>query len=148
MSVTDIEYVPKACAYVTRNGGGELLVFQGPNHEGWEIPKGTIEPGEAPRLAVEREVAEESGIEEVRAVRALDTDVWTRRAGERKYVRHFFHVPVEEQRDRWVHTVTSDGAERSQRFRFEWVDLPTTRQFALSLNDHLDDSGRIDPSGE
>jgi 8-oxo-dGTP pyrophosphatase MutT (NUDIX family) len=132
-------YVPKACVYVTRGGGSQLLVFEADGHEDLQVPKGTIEPGESPWTAARREVAEESGLR-LQTLRRVASDVWPRRRG-RLYLRQFFHADVDEPRDAWTHVVTGDGAERGERFHYSWVDLPTSRRFALSLDDYL---GRID----
>jgi 8-oxo-dGTP pyrophosphatase MutT (NUDIX family) len=131
----DATYVPKACAYVTRNGD-ELLVFERPDHDGLQVPKGTIEPDEPIRRALVREVVEESGLRALGAKSHQVTDVWTRRRN-RRYVRHFFHVRVHEPRDRWTHTVLGDGRERGSEFEYEWVELPTDREFALALDDYV-----------
>lgn len=141
MTPTRGTYVRKACAYITRNGGSELLVFRGPDHDGLQIPKGTVEPGETPAAAVRREIAEESGLA-VDSAHPLVADVWTRRrAPLKKYVRHFFHADVEEPRDEWTHVVAGDGPERGSTFEFFWTDLPPEYAFALSLDDYLPNLG-------
>jgi ADP-ribose pyrophosphatase YjhB (NUDIX family) len=129
------KYVQKSCAYVTRDTD-ELLVFEGPEHDGMQIPKGTIEPGETPREAVRREVAEESGLEDLRSVRKLAKDVWQRREA-RWYVRHFFQVDVRERRDRWTHKVTGEGDERGIEYEFRWVEVPPAHEFALALDEYV-----------
>lgn len=137
MSDRGVTHVEKACAYVTRNGS-ELLVFDGPEHDGLQIPKGTIEPSESPREALCREVIEESGLATFEGVDHLVTDVWKRRESPPKlYVRNFFHVPVLGARDEWTHTVTGAGEERGTAFELSWVDLPTDAAFALDLDDYL-----------
>ncbi|WP_435178722.1 NUDIX hydrolase [Halorussus sp. AFM4] len=137
MAAKSVTYVQKACAYITR-GDGELLVFEGPEHDGLQIPKGTVESGEDPRTAVLREVAEESDLGAVGPTRHLTTDVWTRRRSPpKRYVRHFFHATVHEPRDSWTHTVTGEGEERGAEFEFSWVDLPASEEFALELDDYV-----------
>ena len=135
--MTDVTYVQKACAYVTRETG-ELLVFEGPGHDGLQIPKGTLESGESPREALFREVREESGLTALHAPTHLATDVWTRRESKR-YVRHFFHATVHEPRDRWIHTVTDGGEEHGAEFEFRWIRpaTATDRAFALDLDDYV-----------
>jgi ADP-ribose pyrophosphatase YjhB (NUDIX family) len=129
--------VPKACAYITRDAE-ELLVFEGPDHDGLQIPKGTVEPDEPPREAVHREIVQESGIRASESPRRLTIDLWQRRASPpRYYVRHFFHVSVTESRDRWNHTVTGEGSERGLEYEFSWVELPPSEEFALSLDDYV-----------
>ena len=137
--MTDVTYVQKACAYVTRETG-ELLVFEGPGHDGLQIPKGTLEPGESPREALFREVREESGLGTLNGPTHLATDVWTRRESPpKRYVRHFFHATVHEPRDRWTHTVTDGGGEHGAEFAFRWIRpaTATDRAFALDLDDYV-----------
>jgi len=130
-------YVRKACAYVTRESG-ELLVFEGPDHEGYQIPKGTVEGNETPREAVYREIAEESGLGRVGPVRHLASDVWCRRPSPpRWYVRSFFHARVHDARDRWSHVVTDGGAEHGHEFAFSWVRPGTDLDFALDLDGYV-----------
>ncbi len=61
------EFVGKVAAIVIREGidGTELLVFDHPLEDGGisvQLPAGTIEPNEAPELAVVRELLEEAGV--------------------------------------------------------------------------------------
>jgi len=137
MSNQKINHVQKACAYITRNSS-ELLVFEGPRHDGLQIPKGTVERGERPVEAVYRETAEESGLAAVTQFRHLVTDIWTRRESPpKRYVRNFYHAPVYESRDAWTHTVTGTGEERGTEYEFSWVDIHTDESFALDLDDYL-----------
>jgi len=130
--------VPKACAYITRDGD-ELLVFEGPGHDGLQIPKGTVESDETPREAVRREIAEESGLNPSTQPRRLTMDLWQRRAAPpRYYVRSFFHISVAESRDHWTHTVHGEGSERGCEYEFSWETLPVGEEFALDLDDYLD----------
>ncbi|MFC4542764.1 NUDIX domain-containing protein [Halosolutus amylolyticus] len=146
--MTDVTYVQKACAYITR-APGELLVFEGPGHDGLQIPKGTLESGESPREALFREVMEESGLGTLSGTRHLATDVWTRRRSPpRRYVRHFFHARVHEPRDRWTHTVTDGGGEHGAEFDLYWVDPTTAREFALDLDDYVSLLPSADRAGE
>jgi len=143
MADENVTYVTKACAYIVRDGS-ELLVFEGPGHDGLQIPKGTVEGGETPREAVYREVIEESGIATFGQLNHLVTDVWTRRESPpRRYVRHFYAVTVHEPRDAWTHTVTGSGAERGTEFDCFWVERPTEATFALDLDDYVHALGGV-----
>lgn len=135
--MTSVTYVQKACSYVTRRTG-ELLVFEGPEHDGLQIPKGTVETGESPREALVREVREESGLGALSGPTHLTTDVWTRRESPpKRYVRHFFHATVHEPRDRWTHTVRDGGEEHGAEFDLYWVRPRTDREFALELDEYV-----------
>jgi putative (di)nucleoside polyphosphate hydrolase len=133
----DTTYVQKACAYITRETG-ELLVFEGPGHEGLQIPKGTLEGDESPRDGLFREVREESGLVTLQGTEHLTTDVWVRRRSPPKcYVRHFFHATVHEPREEWTHTLTDGGEEHGAEFEFRWVDPRADHDFALDLDDYV-----------
>ncbi|WP_255195073.1 NUDIX hydrolase [Halorarius litoreus] len=136
MNRAESTFVQKACAYLTRPTG-ELLVFESPEHDGLQIPKGTVESGETPREAVFREVAEESGLGAFGEVRQLASDVWLRRDS-RWYVRHFFHSVVHDAPDSWTHTITDGGGEDGLEFEFSWVDPATAGAFALDLDEYVD----------
>lgn len=137
MSEQEVTHVKKSCAYITRNDS-ELLVFEGPGHEGLQIPKGTVEAGEVPREAVSREIIEESGLATFGELRHVATDVWKRRESPpKRYVRSFYHVPVHETRDEWTHVVTGTGEEVGAEFEFFWLELPTDATFALDLDDYV-----------
>lgn len=139
MNEPETTYVGKACAYITR-GGSELLVFEGPGHDGLQIPKGTIEAGEDPRAAVYREVREESGLATLSSVDHVATDVWMRRESPPKaYVRHFYHARIHEPRDEWTHVVHDGGDEHGSEFAFSWIGIEEARRrgFALDLNDYV-----------
>ncbi|SIR67135.1 NUDIX hydrolase [Natronorubrum thiooxidans] len=132
-----VTHVQKACAYITRQTG-ELLVFDGPGHEGLQIPKGTLEPGESPLEALFREVIEETGLGTLNSTTHLTTDVWTRRESPpKRYVRHFFHATVHEPRDQWIHTVMDGGDEHGSEFDLHWVQPTTAEEFALDLDDYV-----------
>lgn len=138
MPSRNVTHSKKACAYITRDRS-QLLVFEGPGHDGYQIPKGTVEPGETPTEAVYREAVEETGLASFGGFRHLVTDIWLRRESPpKRYVRSFFHATVHEPRDSWTHTVTGSGEERGARFEFSWLDLPTDAPFALDLDDYLD----------
>ncbi len=139
----DITYVPKVCAYITRTGSDgdqrELLVFEGPEHDGLQVPKGTIEDEETPREALRREVQEESGISTFDSVQHLTSDVWTRRhSPPKRYKRHFFHATVDVDRDEWTHTVSGEGEETGLEFEYYWVECPPDSEFALALDEYVD----------
>jgi 8-oxo-dGTP pyrophosphatase MutT (NUDIX family) len=62
----------KVTAFVVRKlvSGRELLILQAPT-AGYQLPAGTVNPGETPAVAVLREVAEETGLVEV----VIDTEI-------------------------------------------------------------------------
>lgn len=74
----------KVTAFATRGSGGstELLVFAHPT-AGVQLPAGTVEIGEAPEIAVLRELREESGLADVALVGALGVETLLLPEGER-----------------------------------------------------------------
>ena len=67
----------KVTAFVTRStpAGDDLLLFEHP-HAGIQIPAGTVEAGEAPEDAVQREATEETGLDGLALRSGLGTDDW------------------------------------------------------------------------
>jgi 8-oxo-dGTP pyrophosphatase MutT (NUDIX family) len=129
--------VRKVCAYVTRRSN-ELLVFDGPGHDRPQVPKGTIEGDEPPQVALHREIREETGLEPDRAPTHVASDVWVRRHHPpRRYLRHFYHVPIEESRDAWTHVVTGTGEEVGAEFSFTWRSFDEVEPLALDLDDYV-----------
>ncbi len=142
MRTAEATYVDKVCAYITRNRDDshtrELLVFEGPEHDGLQVPKGTIEDDETPREALHREVQEETGLATLQSPSHLVSDVWTRRRSPpKRYRRHFFQATVDHHRDEWTHVVTGDGEEVGLEFECMWVEVPPAAEFALALDDYI-----------
>lgn len=74
----------KVTAFVIRRlaTGEELLILEHPT-AGFQLPAGTVNPGETPRVAVLREVAEETGLSEVyfeKLLRSEDTTLGNNQA--------------------------------------------------------------------
>ncbi|MGH2806764.1 MAG: NUDIX hydrolase [Actinomycetota bacterium] len=70
--------------------GGQILLLRRRDLDVWECPGGGVEPGEAPRAALHREVREETGIEiEIDRL----TGLYLRRAGS-LLVMQFFCSPL------------------------------------------------------
>lgn len=132
--------VEKVYAYVTRSNADAktVLAFRHPHPDGGvQVPKGTVEAGEAPREAVVRELGEESGLEATESVEHFESDEWSNPTEPRTYRRHFFHVVVTEARDEWTHRVTGSGPDEGMTFRYFWVD-PQTVELAGDMGDYLD----------
>ena len=86
-----IETSAGGVVYRRESGVVYFLLIRDP-YENWGLPKGHLERGETPEQTAVREVAEETGIQEVELRRALDTIDWFFRDGAdliHKYC-HFF----------------------------------------------------------
>ena len=117
----------RVVAYITREGekGRELLVFDDPEHPetGVQLPAGRLDPGEGLEPALLREIAEESGLENVRVVRELPD---FESHYESRYENHGFQVVAnEELPDEWEHVVYGDGDDAGWTFRYRWVTIMT-----------------------
>lgn len=130
--------IGKAYGYVTRVRGGvtQALVFRHPDPAGgYQIPKGTIEPGETAEQAVLRELWEETGLRDLRLVREVAVDLYTWE-GE-LHERHFFHLTCDEPRDAWDHAVSGAGEETGLVFSYFWVSAPDEVPLLANHGDYL-----------
>ena len=118
----------KACACLV-DARGRLLVFRHPGDGNTQLPKGTIEPGESPEVAVRRELLEESGIDFTGALQPLGTLDRECEAGvEGNSQRHaeLWHLLVMRAEaplpESFVHRATGSPEEEGLVFSFRWLD--------------------------
>jgi len=104
--------VAKACPVVLRDD--KILAFAHPL-AGWQLVKGTVEPGEEPGAAAVRELGEEAGVEgrirrELGQSEQIDQgQIW-----------HFFLVEAGDLPDQWIFRCADDGGHD---FAFFWHRL-------------------------
>lgn len=116
---------PKALAAVLRGPAAtrELLIFRHPL-TGDQLPKGTIEPGEAPAAAAIRELREESGLQ-LSAPRPFGT--WVRPWAPGYDAPQLWHLFSFEAPpglpDSWSHAAEGSPAEAGLIFAYRWVPL-------------------------
>jgi ADP-ribose pyrophosphatase YjhB (NUDIX family) len=115
----------RVVAYITRDThhGRELLVFEDPQHlhMGLQVPAGRLDAGEELEAALLREIAEESGLENVRVVGELPG---FEHHYKNRYENHGFHVVVDGQSpDEWEHVVLGEGDDAGLTFSFRWVPI-------------------------
>lgn len=123
----------KVVAYIYRikNGNKEILVFDHRHQPeaGTQVIGGTLEPGEDLEVALLREIAEESGL-------LLDKKDIRKKIGETHYARkdipeinhrHYFAIQNNNLKDKWAHTVLSDGADNGLIFDFFWLTIPEAK---------------------
>ncbi|WP_193075571.1 NUDIX hydrolase [Pseudomonas sp. FME51] len=107
----------KSCPVVLRNREEiEILAFQHPI-AGLQLVKGTIEPGENPREAAVRELAEEAGILAVEIT--SDLGLWKSDYQDQIWSFHLCKV-AHETPDKWVYHTADDGGHD---FNFFWNPL-------------------------
>ena len=115
----------RVVAYVTRERGGptELLTIEHKNmpEEGVQVPAGRVDHGEDLVRAVHREVAEETGLDDVRVVRKLPG---FEAEYESPHESHAFHLVAEaETPDTWEHEVRGEGADAGLVYVCRWLPL-------------------------
>jgi 8-oxo-dGTP pyrophosphatase MutT (NUDIX family) len=120
--------IPKACACMV-DARGRLLVFRHPEDGNMQLPKGTIEPGESPEVAVRRELLEESGIDYAGALQSLGTLERECEAGvegnthRHPQLWHLFLMRAEGRvPETFVHTATGSPEEEGLVFTFSWLE--------------------------
>jgi 8-oxo-dGTP pyrophosphatase MutT (NUDIX family) len=119
--------VHKACACLV-DARGRLLVFHHPGDRSMQLPKGTVEAGEAPEDAVRRELLEESGIDFQDALQALGTMHRECEAGiEGNILRHaqLWHLYLMRHTgslpERFDHVAVGSPEEDGLVFSFSWL---------------------------
>ena len=121
----------RVVAYVTREGLGrlELLTIEHWDmpEAGIQVPAGRVDRAESLEQGVKREVAEETGLEDVRVVAKLpdfEADY------ESPHVSHAFHLVAEaETPGTWEHEVHGEGSDAGLVYICRWV--PLTRDLRL-----------------
>jgi 8-oxo-dGTP pyrophosphatase MutT (NUDIX family) len=114
-------HVRKAFAYVTRRapGGHELLVFVSLDEpEGFEVPKGAVNPGETFEEGARRELFEEAGLENLVVLAELGT-TWY---GEEE--QRFFHFAAPSGAPaRFSHTVTGCDGDAGEVYDLRFLPI-------------------------
>lgn len=130
--------IPKACACLV-DARGRLLVFRHPEDGNMQLPKGTIEPGESPEVAVRRELLEESGIAYAGALHSLGTLDRECEAGvegnthRHPQLWHLFLMRADSALpETFEHTATGSPEEEGLVFLFSWLNAgDSIEDFAL-----------------
>jgi 2-phosphosulfolactate phosphatase len=133
----------KALAYVTREREGriELLVFEHADHpeSGLQVPAGTLDVGEDPEWGALREVAEETGLRELRVVRQLRTHTLYAPWAGAHHERHIYHLELTgDAPDEWTHIVSAGGEDRGMRFACRWHDIAEPLELAGRQGEYLE----------
>lgn len=112
----------KVFTYVTQRvrGATYLLVFESLDEPGFEVPKGSVEPGESLDNAVRREVFEESGVIDLHIITELGTAEWEDEE------QHFFHAEVYSvDFGEFLHRVTGNDVDEGFYYKYWWLEIDT-----------------------
>jgi 8-oxo-dGTP pyrophosphatase MutT (NUDIX family) len=114
-------HVRKAFAYVTRRAvsGHELLVFRSLDEpEGFEVPKGAVNPGETFGEGARRELFEETGLENLAVLAELGT-TWYGNEEQR-----FFHFAAPSGAPaHFSHTVTGCDGDAGEVYDLRFLPI-------------------------
>jgi 8-oxo-dGTP diphosphatase len=115
----------RVVAYITRDRHGrtELLTIEHKDlpEAGIQVPAGRVDPGETLEQGVLREVAEETGLDDVHVVRGLPE---FEAEYENPYESYAFHLVSEsETSDSWEHPVHGEGSDAGLVYVCRWVPL-------------------------
>lgn len=136
-----IPFSEKVMAYIVRRGAAvtEILVFDHVDmpEAGVQLPAGTIDNGEIPRMAAIREVHEETGLSDFSSIIFLGSHFYYYWPPKTLLKRYCFLFVSEDKRDEWVHVVQGAGEDAQMRFRIYWLpinhSLRLTSDFGLYL---------------
>ncbi len=126
----------KILAYITRQRGNqnELLVFEHLDFPdaGVQVPKGTVEPGEATDSAARREVHEETGLTKLDGLQRIGATIQPPfvEGGESEEWNFFAMRMDGDVPDSWTHLVGGKGDDEGVRFRYYWLPLDPSLELA------------------
>ncbi len=132
----------RVAAYVVRRRAvPELLVFDhvGLPEAGTQIPAGGVQPGEDLEQAVLREVAEETGLSDVRVINRIAVDHRPHPRTRHPRRTTFFRLDAgTDTLDAWTHRVAGTGDDHGLKFACHFVALPLEKPLADKQDAWLD----------
>lgn len=122
--------IQKVGIFVIRNSSArraELLLFTHVDYPDApiQIPGGTIEAGEDPYAAAQRELAEESGLSGLPLIRHLGVSEAVAPIDAKTILqRHCYLFDGSGIADHWIHTVDGGEEDTGLRFEYRWHAIP------------------------
>ncbi|QDK41977.1 NUDIX hydrolase [Bacteriovorax stolpii] len=127
----DMKEKTKVIAYIFRKGRSEVLVF---NHAdfpeaGTQVVGGTLEEGEDFKIALAREVLEESGLTiDPSSFIKIGETTYHRKDKPEVNFRHYFSFVSDALPERWSNIVKSDGEDNGMIFDFFWLPIEEAKR--------------------
>lgn len=131
--------IQKVGIFVIRNNPGhaaELLLFTHVDYPDApiQIPGGTIEAGEDPYAAAQRELKEESGLSGLPLIRYLGISETISSADTKTVLqRHYYLLDGTGIGDHWIHIVDGGEEDTGLRFEYRWHNIPLEFRLANDL---------------
>lgn len=132
----------KVVAYICRfhDGLWELLVF---DHDpefadaGTQVPAGSVDANESLQAALDREVYEETGLQDLMTLSKIDEYDFYQEHKKTWAQRHvFLMLAPGDLPDQWTHVVQGDGGDQNLRFHFRWMPAAACRGKLAADYDH------------
>ncbi len=133
----------KVVGYIVRfkNEIPEILVF---DHDkkyadaGTQVPAGTVYHDEDFKVALLREIEEESGLSEFNAIDKIDQYSFFKDVQECFHCRHVYYLSsAKVLPDAWTHRVTGAGVDKNLNFHYYWISIEKAQEI---LSGRLGDS--------
>ena len=139
--------IGKAYAYITRQAGAdiEVLIFAHRDfpEAGWQLPGGTMDPGETPKQAVLREVWEEAGLADLDEIRLLGAEEYFLVEKQEWQHRHFFQLQRDHPiADSFSHVVSDGEEDKGLVYNYEWVKVDDLPELAVDQGVFVGEIGR------
>ena len=138
-SGTEVVPVEAAGGYVVKAVGDRIYVLMIFRRGCWDLPKGKIDPGETPAECAVREVAEETGAEDLAITRGAGMTVHKYRENGQSIIK-----------TTWWFVMTTSSEEftpetREQIEQVQWVDWDRARDIVgyENLRQHMDRLGSL-----
>ena len=121
----------KVIAYIFRNQKKEILVFDHRDFPdaGTQVVGGTVENEENLKIALGREILEESGLDlDLSGINKIGESTYHRKDLPEVNYRHYFEIETLGLPESWSHNVRSSGDDDGMVFQFYWLSIEEAKK--------------------